>query len=259
MQTGKALIGLLIGAAVSFAFYFFALLFLLHAKMPLLAILPLITAVIGGIYLFVVLMNGGYQAGFLSTLGVILDLTWSLLNTFAGLAIWLPLSLLKNGHIIVSSDTQRSCTINVDQNPRGPGWDTTIGTIIAGNWSAHEETHVWEARMFGPLYLPSYGLALLLNPLFRVIIGKATDAWVEGYHRIPWEDWAYMGGSSSSADVHWAGWFFGLLLSCIYLGCLLLVVFGIFVLGHALFWIAGIAGIFLYSLIRALLPHPAPI
>jgi hypothetical protein len=254
MHTVKGLIGLLVGAAGSSAFYFFTLMFLLHVRPPWLLIVPLIAAMIGGIYLFVVVLSAGYRAGFLSTLGVILDLTWSLVNTLAGLVVWLPLSLIMGGRMIVSDDTRRSCVLGMSVNPRGAGWNTTIGTVIAGSWDAHEETHVWQARMFGPVYLISYLIALCLNPLFRMVIGKVANAGEEGYRRICWEDWAYLGGASGSAEVHWGGWFLGLVLSCIYVGFLLLIPIGIFVVRQPLLWIIGAAGILIYCLIRAFLP-----
>ena len=42
-----------------------------------------------------------------------------------------------------------------------PGYATTLGNVIAGGTPAnerHEDLHVRQARLFGPLYLPLVGL-----------------------------------------------------------------------------------------------------
>src|SRR5690606_20143310 len=184
----------------------------------------IIAAICGGvaaIHSAVAFHHRIYRIGFFSVVGYVLDVTWSLLNTFAGLAVWIPACLIVGGKLKTpDANSQRSGCFVFDKNPRGSGWDTTIGTVVAGHWSAHEEIHVWQARLFGPLYLISYGLGLVLNMLFRLITFRVNNIGVEAYHRVCFEDWGYWAGSSSGASINWGLWMLGLLLTTVYVGFL---------------------------------------
>ena len=151
-----------------------------------------------------------------------------------------------------SPDSKRSGTIVYSTNPRGGGFGaTTIGTVIAGGWTAHEETHVWQARIFGPPYMVAYIIALLLNMLFRVITGKATNVMKEAYHRIPFEDWAYWIEGTQSNDIEWGSWVLGFFLTTVYTAALISIPVGI-AMGILPLWLAGLGVVILYTLIRAL-------
>jgi hypothetical protein len=208
---------------------------------------------IGAVYGTVALSKKTYAAGFFSMLGFFLDMTWSLLNTLAGLLVWIPACLITGASFVTpNEDSRRSGTIVYSTNPRGGGFGaTTIGTVIAGGWSAHEETHVWQARIFGPPYMLAYIIALLLNMLFRVITGKVQNVMKEAYHRIPFEDWAYWIEGTQSSDIEWGSWVLGFVLTAIYTAGLISIPVGI-ALGILPLWLAGLGVVIVYTLIRAL-------
>jgi hypothetical protein len=201
--------------------------------------------------------RGVYGLGVFSILGYILDMSWSLLNTAASFLIWIPACMMFGGDYVEPDDnSKRSGTFVYEKNPRGGGYAaTTIGTTIGGGWSTHEEIHVWQARIFGPFYIPVYLLSLVLNILFRLVTGKLTDLTTQAYYRICFEDWAYSGGSgtASTTDWKWGGWFLWFFLSFIYVGITVSIVVGI-VAGTALVSIIGAVALVAYSLIRTFTP-----
>ena len=91
-----------------------------------------------------------------------------------------------------------------------PGFALTVGNVISGAGDVdvarrcklitdHEGVHVWQARWFGPLYLPLYGLWALGGTLGgvtvwlrggrKVQLGKAIESC--SYYLNPFEWWAY--------------------------------------------------------------------
>ncbi len=91
-----------------------------------------------------------------------------------------------------------------------PGFALTVGNVISGAGDVdiprrcklitdHEGVHVWQARWFGPLYLPLYGLWALIGILGGVVVwlrggrkdklGKAIESC--SYYLNPYEWWAY--------------------------------------------------------------------
>jgi hypothetical protein len=125
--------------------------------------------------------------------------------------------------------------------------------VIAGQWSAHEETHVWQARIYGPAYLICWGLSFGLNILFRLLTFRTSDLIGQAYHRVPFEDWAYWGGDHPGPGLHPLGWIGGLLLGSLYVTLVVLIVIGI-VEDETSVWVIGTVGLAMYHLIRALLP-----
>jgi hypothetical protein len=87
----------------------------------------------------------------------------------------LPACMIAGGDFVEpDANSRRSGTFVYRLNPRGGGYDaTTIGTVIAGGWSSHEEMHVWQARLFGLSYIPIYLLSLLLKHAVPFVCGKA--------------------------------------------------------------------------------------
>jgi hypothetical protein len=88
----------------------------------------------------------------------VVDHTWSLLNTVAG-AIYLVPHLLV-GHQLDRSASAASGRVNVVEGV-SPRYATTIGTVCAGSnpgIQRHEDVHVFQARLLGPLYLPLVAL-----------------------------------------------------------------------------------------------------
>ncbi|HEX8735951.1 MAG TPA: hypothetical protein VF721_11550 [Pyrinomonadaceae bacterium] len=210
---------------------------------------------IGGVYSGIAFGKKIYGIAPLSLFGYFLDMTWSLLNTTAALLVWLPVSAAAGGTMKTpDANSQRSGAFVFPDNPRGGGYSaTTIGTVIAGGWNSHEETHVWQARLTGPFYLIVYVVSFLLNVICRAVTGKTNDLVKEAYYRICFEDWAYWGGGHGS-DYSWGGWVGGMFLTFLFIFLLLLIPIGI-ITGNILVWVGGIVGAILYSLIRNLAPR----
>jgi hypothetical protein len=95
----------------------------------------------------------------------IVDHTWSMLNTVAG-ALYLTVHLVF-GHSLDRAASQHSCRLNVVEGV-SPSYATTIGTVCAGagsNIQRHEDVHILQARLLGPLYIP---LVLANYALFAI-------------------------------------------------------------------------------------------
>jgi hypothetical protein len=125
-----------------------------------------IGAVIGGalLGLFAIpygraVTQGQMYAG--DALGVwraIVDATWSSLNTAAAALYYGIHRLTGNPHNLAR--TKGSGAIWLDKGVV-TSYATTIGTVKAGSndrIDRHEMIHVFQARLFGPLYLPLVGL-----------------------------------------------------------------------------------------------------
>jgi hypothetical protein len=248
------IIGFFVGMLIAAGFYFGCTM-ALGLKSDSALIVAAVAAVIGAAYAAVAFSKKVYTAGPLSIIGFVLDSTWSLLNSLAGLLVWIPACKIKGANFVnPDDDSQRSGTFVYDANPRGgPYGATTIGPVIAGGWSSHEETHVWQARIFGPAYLISYGVALVLNIPFRAITTNTENLTMEAYYRVPFEDWAYWAGETSGGDINAGGWLLGFLLALIYTGSLISIPVGI-ALGILPLWLGGIGVLVAYSLIRAFAP-----
>lgn len=88
----------------------------------------------------------------------LLDLTWSLPNTLAGL-LYLGAHLLA-GHRVDRDVSLHSGQIHVIE-PVHHAYAMTIGPVVAGASEAlrgHESVHVFQARVLGPLYIPLVAL-----------------------------------------------------------------------------------------------------
>jgi hypothetical protein len=93
-----------------------------------------------------------------------LDHSWSLPNTVAG-SIYLAAQGKRH---LDQEATIHSGRIYVRQQFI-PGYATTVGTVIAGctpRLKAHEDLHVRQARILGPLYLPLVVLGYVLASVF---------------------------------------------------------------------------------------------
>src|SRR5258708_5476083 len=215
MAALRMLLGAVAGLLIAFGSLYLILHFAFNVGSSTAMAVAIVGAVIGGAYSAVAFARGIYSLGPFSVLGYLLDMSWSLPNTAASLLVWLPACMIAGGNFVDPDDrSRRSGTFVYQDNPRGGGYDaTTIGTVIAGGWSSHEEIHVWQARIFGPLYLPVYLFSLLLNILFRLCTGKTDDLAMQAYYRVCFEDWAYSAGSSSGENISWSGWILWFFLS----------------------------------------------
>jgi hypothetical protein len=251
---GFGILGLFLGLALAGGSYFAAMKLAGVSLLTALIVLG-VAAVIGAAYGTIAFAKSTYALGVFAVLGFLLDMSWSLLNTLAGFLVWMPACKIAGANFVANTDnSRRSGTFVYDKNPRGGVYAaTTIGSVIAGGWSSHEETHVWQARIFGPTYMLSYIIALIINIPFRLITGKTENLTLEAYYRIPFEDWAYWGGSISGGEIEWGWWFLGFLLALIYTGALISIIAGI-ALGMWPVWVGGIGVVILYSVIRTFAP-----
>ena len=247
--------GIALGLALSGAFGYVVGGVILDGGVTAGLIVAAICGAIGAVYSAIAFHRRVYQLGFFSITGYFFDMTWSMLNTIAGFLVWAPVCMATGASLKDTDDlSRRSGCFVYNSNPRGDGFlATTIGTVIAGGWSSHEEVHVWQARIFGPAYLVCYGLSFLLNALFRLVTLRPANLINRAYERICFEDWAYWAGVISGADISWGGWIGGLLATTLFIALATLIPIGA-VIGEVAVLIAGIAGLCVYSLVRALLP-----
>ncbi len=256
MMVVRFFLGCLLGAGVGFGMGFLLGDQILQLSTNNALIVGAVIGVIAAVYSAVALASNIYKVGFFSILGYIIDITWSLLNSLAGLAVWIPAALIKGGKFLAPDDkSRRSGTFVYDKNPRGGEFSngaTTIGTVIAGGWSSHEETHVWQARLYGPAYMIIYILSFLLNFLFQIPFRRNALS-DDAYQRICFEEWAYWAGSIDGDAIDWGGWFGGFLLTLVYCGLFLSIPIGI-AMQQTIVWLIGLGGLVAYTLIRAILP-----
>ncbi|MET8526349.1 glycine zipper family protein [Micromonospora sp. NPDC005172] len=84
----------------------------------------------------------------------VVDHTWSLLNTVVG-AIYLVAHLVF-GHSLDRPTSSASGRVSLIEGV-SPRYATTIGTVCAGSSPSiqrHEDVHIFQARLLGPLYIP---------------------------------------------------------------------------------------------------------
>jgi hypothetical protein len=181
----------------------------------------MILAVVMFAYAFIATWMGSYDLSTpLGWLMLLVDLTWSFPNTLFGAVtgMWLyafwgtPNRANSEGRGWISYSPRSSTGFGNDVLQ-------TLGTINIGGSGQHERMHLLQARIFGPLYLPIFGLSyvvtFLIQCLFTLVLGlilKATGVrtsahlnppassavsgffgWV--YHATPFEEWAYASGN----------------------------------------------------------------
>jgi hypothetical protein len=208
MTAMRVLLGTVAGLGIAFTSVYLIQHFAVNVGNATAMTIAGIGGLIGGIYSAVAFARGIYGLGPFSIVGYLLDMSWSLPNTAASLLVWLPACTIAGEDFIEPDEnSRRSGTFVYRENPRGCGYAaTTIGTVIAGGWCSHEEVHVWQARLFGLLYLPVYALSLLLNLLFRLCTGKTEELTLQAYYRVCFEDWAYSASSTSGENINWGSW-----------------------------------------------------
>lgn len=201
---------------------------------------------------------GVYRFRPLSLLGFFLDITWSLLNTVTGL-VWLLICLARGSGQTVSQDTQRSGTLVIAGAALPGASASTLGNVIGGQWAAHEETHVWQARIFGPFYWLVYLLSYFTALIALMVQGRFSGLHWEAYGRVCMEDWGYDADPAFGGPIQWGGWLLGLLLATLNLVFLLLILHAVPQLrafspysdAALVTVVIGIAGALLYALARS--------
>jgi hypothetical protein len=99
----------------------------------------------------------------------------------------------------------------------------------------------------------TYVIGFVLNLVFRLLTFRKSHLIMAPYHRVPFEDWAYWAGASTGAAIGWGAWIGGFFLCVLYVGLIVMIAAGV-ALSLTPLLVAGIVGLALYSLIRALLP-----
>lgn len=151
---------------------------------------------------------------------LLVDLTWSLPNTVFGFVIGNLIYVFFGNPSRADSENQGW----IVYKPRGSGAFgnsvlQTLGTVNLGGAGQHEKMHLLQARIFGPLYLPLFGLSYVvtftiqvlwtatLGALLRVLgVRKKASfepparsavhgffGWI--YYATPLELWAYASGN----------------------------------------------------------------
>jgi hypothetical protein len=113
---------------------------------------------LGCFFGWAVAAGNSYSADATGIFLFVVDHTWSMLNTMAG-SLYLVVHFLF-GHTLDRTTTAGTCRINVVEGV-SPRYATTIGTVCAGASASiqrHEDVHILQARILGPLYLPLVGL-----------------------------------------------------------------------------------------------------
>lgn len=251
----RIVIGIFSGLALSGAFGYLLGGVILDADTAVALIVAAICGAFGAVYSAIAFHKRVYQAGFFSILGYVIDVTWSILNTFAGFVVWAPVCLITGARMLETDEySRRSGSFVYDKNPRGDGYAaTTVGTVIAGGWCSHEEVHVWQARIFGPTYLVGYGLAFIMMALSRLLTFRPAQLVFQAYERICFEDWAYWGGGISGSTISWGGWFGGFFATVLFMGLALMIPIGA-AMDELAVLLIGIGGLVVYGIVRALLP-----
>lgn len=137
---------------------------------------------------------------------LVIDLTWSLLNTIFGFVV---------GNLVYPffgapsrADSENSGWIVYKASGTvGFGHDVlqTLGTVNLGGVGQHERMHLLQARLLGPLYLISFGLNYVATFLLQVIWTFTVGAllWKLGVRDKP-----YFRPPSSSAVAGFFGWIY---------------------------------------------------
>jgi hypothetical protein len=197
-------------------------------------------ALIGGViglvtglgYGITLIRAGSYDATPRNIGRFVVDHTWSLLNTAVGSVFLLGNLIIRNELNV--EDSRRSASVvftrGVIPNRKrivqvwtkaGPEqkvirrhFATTVGNVKVGvgpqsgiGLKQHEDVHVFQARLFGPFYIPLVGLGflvaivlpywLLYHDRARRPIRSVGDYFMRGVYPHVWhEEWAYRVGGS---------------------------------------------------------------
>ena len=140
----------------------------------------------------------------------VLDSTWSTLSVGVGLLVHFVGHLKGAPGFVPKLSTRQNCHVYQRGFTFKPGFALTVGNVISGAGDVesprrcklitdHEAVHVWQARWFGPLYLPFYGLWSLFGIIGGLFVwlrggrkeklGKAVESC--SYYLNPYEWWAY--------------------------------------------------------------------
>lgn len=148
-------------------------------------------------------------------LGFVLDSTWAALPVASGL-IAHGVGMATKGEFLPGMSHREGHHVYRRGAAFKKGYALTLGNVISGAAQVerprraqlirdHEGVHVWQARWFGPLYLPLYGLWSAGGAAVGVLVWlrrgrrEPVNHVVEScsYYSNPFEWWAY------SRDAYW--------------------------------------------------------
>jgi hypothetical protein len=176
--------------------------------------LLLFGTIVGG---FTGMMAGIYQIYDWVGLGLLafpLDVTWAL----AGATVGCLLHVINIGWGDHGDETRE----NAHRYASGfglrynPPYAFTQGAVMSnlaeapgGNLYRHEKTHVWQSRVFGPMYTLTYVAWMVIWVIPAVIAGivvKGASGIIAGpnnwcYFNNPWETWAYAVQGAARTDI----------------------------------------------------------
>jgi hypothetical protein len=168
---------------------------------------PRVGAIVGGAVSLVIAVPYGrvvaqcrpYPRTALGARLCLVDATWSALNTWAGSLFH---AILRLRHNPVEFERSRGAAVVFLSEQAIPGYATTIGPVLAGcadRLERHERIHVFQARLFGPLYLPLVGLGFVVATLVpywllvprerRRPVANVGDYFTNGVYRHTWHEW----------------------------------------------------------------------
>jgi hypothetical protein len=160
-------------------------------------------------------------------LAFVLDSTWATLPVAAGLLAHVVALLTRRPGYEPSLSHRQHRHVYRRGAALKPGFALTVGNVISGAGDVdvprrrrlitdHEAVHVWQARWFGPLYLPLYGVwaagavvcgvLLWLGPRREHRLGRVIESCA--YYLNPFEWWAYSRDAlwPPPGLVHGMGW-----------------------------------------------------
>lgn len=156
--------------------------------------------VFGGLFGFFTGRKETYSFAPRAIWAFIIDVSWSLINTFTGL-VWMIWCAVKGTYCAPTDETQKRGIIVFNGAAMTGAGATTLGTVIGGDWMLHEAVHVQQARIFGPLYWPTYLVSYVTNLLIRFLTARFSDPHWEAYARVVMEDWAYRAAPDGTTEI----------------------------------------------------------
>jgi hypothetical protein len=141
-------------------------------------------------------------------LAFVLDSSWALITTAGALVVHAVAALQRGrGDYLESLSARHDRHVYAKGVRLRPGFLTTVGNVVSGAArtrrraviDVHEQLHVWQARIFGPLYPLIYGVWTLAGSAVGAAVWLASgrrDSLREvvdtiAYYSNPFERWAY--------------------------------------------------------------------
>jgi hypothetical protein len=138
---------------------------------------------------------------------LLVDWTWSLPNTIFGFAIGNPIYLIKGSASRSQSRAQAWISFSGYFGTAEHKVLQTLGTLNLGGSGAHERTHLLQARLLGPAYLPLQLASYIVNGTLQ-ILWTCTLGWILYLTKVRDSAW-FRPPDDSAVKSSGAGDFFG--------------------------------------------------